>query len=83
MKNKKREVKMNIIHKIHRATIVATVLFFGSLTFAVAEEASDADLAQELTNPIADLMTIPIQMTYDQNIGQTMTARNCKQIFSP
>ena len=35
----------------------------------VTINASDADLAQELTNPIADLMTIPIQMTYDQNIG--------------
>ena len=35
----------------------------------VASGANDADLAQELTNPIADLMTIPIQMTYDQNIG--------------
>ena len=31
--------------------------------------ADDADLAQELTNPIADLMTVPIQMTTDQNIG--------------
>jgi hypothetical protein len=32
-----------------------------------AEE--NADLAQELTNPLADLMTIPIQMNYDQDIG--------------
>ncbi len=29
----------------------------------------DAELAQELTNPLADLMTIPIQMNYDQDIG--------------
>ena len=29
----------------------------------------DADLAQELSNPIADLVTIPIQMNYDRNIG--------------
>jgi len=28
-----------------------------------------AALAQELTNPLADLMTIPVQMTYDQNYG--------------
>lgn len=60
---------MRILHKILRATMVVTLLIFGSLTFAVAEEVNDADLAQELTNPIADLMTIPIQMTYDQNIG--------------
>jgi len=29
----------------------------------------DADLAQELSNPLADLMTIPIQMNYDRDIG--------------
>ena len=28
-----------------------------------------ADLAQDLTNPVADLLTIPIQLNYDQNIG--------------
>jgi hypothetical protein len=28
-----------------------------------------ADLAQELTNPIADLVTLPIQMNLDQRIG--------------
>jgi len=33
------------------------------------KEGSDADLAQDLSNPLADLMTIPIQMNYDQNIG--------------
>ena len=30
---------------------------------------ADADLAQSLTNPLADLMTIPIQMNYDREIG--------------
>jgi len=38
---------------------------------AVADEADDADLAQELTNPLADLMTIPIQMNVDHGIGPT------------
>jgi len=33
------------------------------------KEGSDADLAQDLSNPLADLMTIPIQMNYDQDIG--------------
>ena len=31
----------------------------------------DADLAQDLTNPVADLITVPIQMNYDDNIGPT------------
>ena len=30
---------------------------------------SNVALAQELTNPIAEIMTIPIQMNFDQNIG--------------
>ena len=30
---------------------------------------SNVSLAQELTNPVADIMTIPIQMNFDQNIG--------------
>lgn len=30
---------------------------------------ADADLAQELTNPIADLVTLPIQMNYDGGLG--------------
>ena len=42
---------------------------------AIAEDASgaqkggDAGLAQELSNPLADLMTIPIQVNYDRDIG--------------
>jgi len=34
-----------------------------------ASLSGDADLAQELSNPLADLMTIPIQMNYDRDIG--------------
>ena len=34
-----------------------------------ASPTGDADLAQELSNPLADLMTIPIQMNYDRGIG--------------
>jgi hypothetical protein len=31
--------------------------------------AGEAELAQELTNPLADLMSIPFQMNYDRGIG--------------
>jgi hypothetical protein len=30
---------------------------------------TDAELAQELSNPVADLVTIPVQMNYDREIG--------------
>jgi hypothetical protein len=34
-----------------------------------AQDADQSDLAQDLTNPVADLLTIPIQLNYDQNFG--------------
>ena len=34
-----------------------------------AGPSEDSELAQELTNPLADLISIPIQMNYDQDIG--------------
>ena len=34
-----------------------------------AKQSSDADLAQQLSNPIADLITIPVQMNFDYDIG--------------
>jgi len=60
---------------------IAVAITFGFLTFftlsqtAMAEntsgegQGSDAELAQELSNPLADLMSIPIQMNYDRDIG--------------
>ena len=36
---------------------------------AEAQQGGEAGLAQELTNPLADLMTIPILMNYDRDIG--------------
>ena len=33
------------------------------------QKGGDAELAQELSNPIADLITVPIQMNYDRDIG--------------
>ena len=44
-----------------------TTLCLGMCMTAHAQD--DADLAQELTNPIADIMTIPVQFNYDQDIG--------------
>ena len=35
----------------------------------LAQEGDDADLAQDLSNPVADLITIPVQVNYDRGIG--------------
>nr|WP_319392136.1 hypothetical protein [uncultured Desulfobacter sp.] len=58
--------------KIHTLTalLIGVVVLLGPIWTADHACASEAsDLAQELTNPLADLMTIPIQMNFDRNIG--------------
>jgi len=63
--------------KTSHKPIAGALCFLAALLFitgpclpeAHAQQADDAKLAQELTNPLADLMTIPIQMNYDRNIG--------------
>ena len=40
-----------------------------ALPFAVRAQSQDAELAQELTNPVADLISAPIQMNFDRRIG--------------
>ena len=40
----------------------------GMSAYSVAK-AENEDLAQELTNPVADLVTIPIQLNFDRDIG--------------
>ena len=40
-----------------------------ALPVAGGAEESDAELAQELTNPLANLVTVPLQMNLDQRIG--------------
>lgn len=53
-----------------RQACAAAFLAAWAITGGVARAAdSDADLAQELTNPVADLITIPIQANYDRDIG--------------
>ena len=72
-------------------TATLLMLLVGSITAssATAENASgsrpgaDADLAQDLTNPLADLMTIPIQMNYDRDIGVRDDGRKLQTNIQP
>ncbi len=47
--------------------MIIVALWIG--THATVQADSSAELAQELTNPLAKLMTIPIQMNFDRDIG--------------
>ena len=59
---------MNMVKHLKFTTPILGLLAAASV--AIAEgSGGDADLAQELTNPIANLVTIPIQMTFDNDIG--------------
>ncbi len=50
--------------------LTASVIFLSAVLIdGAAAGEGDADLAQELSNPIADLITLPIQMNYDRGIG--------------
>ena len=48
--------------------IFIVIALFGLAAPAVSSQ-GDAELAQELTNPVADIVTVPIQMNVDLNIG--------------
>jgi hypothetical protein len=55
-------------HQTFLATAITALVSLALPAFSSANDSS-AGLAQELTNPIADLITMPIQMNIDQDIG--------------
>lgn len=51
------------------ALFAVLVLLSPVCLFDTVLASEESDLAQDLTNPLADLMTIPIQVNVDRNIG--------------
>jgi hypothetical protein len=49
--------------------LVAVAIFSIAAWGSANSQSDSADLAQQLTNPIADLITVPIQMNIDRDIG--------------
>lgn len=47
------------------------------------EQRENAEIAEELTNPIADLMIFPIQINYDQDIGPRDDGWRLQMNFQP
>ena len=51
-----------------RLLLISTLTLLHSTAFA---EDSEADLANQLSNPVAALISVPIQYTVDEKIGPT------------
>jgi len=75
-----------------RTTRVSLTAVLLSATLAAAvgpartqEQAADAGLAQELTNPLADLITLPVQINFDRDLGPadrgTKTVTNVQPVI--
>ena len=44
-------------------------VLLATLSLAANAQSGDAGLAQDLTNPLADMVTVPVQMNFDRRIG--------------
>lgn len=54
---------------MNRSSALSCTLLLAPLAALGQQEASKAELAQQLANPVASLISVPFQLNYDQDIG--------------
>jgi hypothetical protein len=69
MQKKAIDLNMKTSLKDNVVAAAALAFVFGTTAAYAAEEDQQADLAQKLQNPIADLISVPIQNNWDFGIG--------------
>lgn len=74
---------MNIMKITNIQGVVFLVVSSCMCVSTMAQAESNAELAQELTNPIANLITIPIQMNFDKKIGLNDQGKKLFTNFQP
>jgi hypothetical protein len=57
------------------AVLVSVIVLMASVSAQAEEEASSAELAKKLQNPVADLISLPLQSNWDFGIGRADAMR--------